>query len=74
MNLNLTIILSRHLKRYLKIVILSLTIEADDTDTTDYLLSNSVNKERLLKFVENVEKRTNLANVDLESLKALANA
>ena len=53
---------------------LTLTIEADDVDTTDYLLSNSVNKERLLKSVENVKKRTNLVKVDLESLKALANA
>ena len=53
---------------------LTLTIEADDVDTTDYLLSNSVNKERLLKSVENVKKRTNLVKVDLESLKDLANA
>ena len=53
---------------------LTLTIEADDVDTTDYLLSNSVNKERLLKSVENVKRRTNLVKVDLESLKALANA
>ena len=53
---------------------LTLTIEADDVDTTDYLLSNSANKERLLKSVENVKKRTNLVKVDLESLKALANA
>lgn len=53
---------------------LTLTIEADDVDTTEYLLSNSVNKERLLKSAENVKKRTNLVKVDLESLKALANA
>ncbi len=53
---------------------LTLTIEADEVDTTDYLQSNSVNKERLLKSVENVKKRTNLVKVDLESLKALANA
>jgi retron-type reverse transcriptase len=53
---------------------LTLTIEADEVDTTEYLLSNSVNKERLLKSAENVKKRTNLVKVDLESLKALANA
>jgi retron-type reverse transcriptase len=53
---------------------LTLTIEADEVDTTEYLLSNSVNKERLLKSAENVKKRTNLVKVDLESLKVLANA
>ena len=53
---------------------LTLTIEADDVDTTEYLQSNSVNKERLLKSVENVKKRTNLVKIDLESLKAIANA
>jgi retron-type reverse transcriptase len=53
---------------------LTLTIEADEVDTTEYLLSNSVNKERLLKSAENVKKRTNLVKVDLESLKSLANA
>jgi hypothetical protein len=53
---------------------LTLTIEADEVDTTEYLLSNSVNKERLLKSVENAKKRTNLVKVDLESLKTLANA
>ena len=54
---------------------LTLTIEADDVmDTTEYLLSNSVNKERLLKSAENVKKRKNLVKIDLESLKALANA
>jgi retron-type reverse transcriptase len=53
---------------------ITLTIEADEVDTTEYLLSNSVNKERLLKSAENVKKRTNLVKVDLETLKALANA
>jgi retron-type reverse transcriptase len=53
---------------------ITLTIEADEVDTTEYLLSNSVNKERLLKSVENVKKRKNLVKVDLDSLKALANA
>lgn len=55
---------------------LTLTIEVDDIDTTEYLLSNSVNKERLLKSAENVKKCINSVNVkvDLQSLKASANA
>jgi antitoxin YefM len=53
---------------------LTLTVESDDMDTTDYLLSSPVNKERLLKSAENARKRTNLVKVDLENLKALANA
>ena len=52
---------------------LTLTIEADEIDTTEYLLSNVVNKERLLKAVENAKQRKNLVKIDLEQLKNLAN-
>lgn len=53
---------------------LTLTIEAEDMDTTEYLLSNPINKERLLKAVENAKQRKNLVKIDLEQLKNLANA
>jgi antitoxin YefM len=53
---------------------LTLTIEADEVDTTEYLLSNAVNKERLLKAVENAKQRKNLVKIDLDQLKNLANA
>ncbi|PWK26675.1 hypothetical protein LV89_02184 [Arcicella aurantiaca] len=53
---------------------LTLTIEAEEVDTTEYLLSNAVNKERLLKAVENAKQRKNLVKVDLEQLKNLVNA
>jgi antitoxin YefM len=53
---------------------LTLTIEADEVDTTEYLLSNSFNKDRLLKAVENAKQRKNLVKIDLEQLKNLANA
>jgi hypothetical protein len=36
---------------------LTLTIEAEEVDTTEYLLSNAVNKERLLKAVGNAKQR-----------------
>jgi len=53
---------------------LTLTIEVEKMDTTEYLLSNTANKERLLKAVENAKQRKNLVNIDLEQLKNLANA
>ena len=39
---------------------LTLTVEALSTDETDYLTSNEINKQRLLKSVENVNKRMGL--------------
>lgn len=53
---------------------LTLTIEVEEMDTTEYLLSNTANKARLLKAVENAKQRKNLVNIDLEQLKNLANA
>ncbi|MES2518011.1 MAG: hypothetical protein V4585_07885 [Bacteroidota bacterium] len=53
---------------------LTLTIEVEEMDTTEYLLSNTANKTRLLKAVENAKQRKNLVNIDLEQLKNLANA
>lgn len=64
----------RALKSMFKNRNLTLTIEAEEIDTTEYLLSNSVNKERLLKAVENSKQRKNLIKIDLEQLKNLANA
>ncbi len=64
----------RALKSMFKNRNLTLTIEADEVETTEYLLSNVANKERLLKAVENVKQRKNLVKVDMEQFKKLANA
>jgi antitoxin YefM len=64
----------RALKSMFKNRNLTLTIEADEVDTTEYLLSNAANKERLLKAAENAKQRKNLVKIDLEQLKNLANA
>ena len=39
------------------------------TDETAYLLESSVNRERLLAAIENVESGENLIGVDLKDLK-----
>lgn len=51
---------------------LTLTIEVEEMDTTEYLLSNTTNKARLLKAVENAKQRNNLVSIDLEQLKKLS--
>ncbi len=50
---------------------IKVTIEADDTDTTDYLMSTEANRSRLLQAIQRVEEGQLLAEVDLTQLKAL---
>ena len=40
-----------------------------EVDETDYLLKSDANKVRLLKAIENVNNKTNLVEVSLESLE-----
>ena len=40
-----------------------------EVDETDYLLKSDANKVRLLKAIENVNNKTNLVEVNLESLE-----
>ncbi len=40
-----------------------------EVDETDYLLKSDANKVRLLKAIDNVNNKTNLVEVSLESLE-----
>ena len=40
-----------------------------EVNETDYLLKSDANKSRLLKAIENVNKRTNLVEISLENLE-----
>lgn len=40
-----------------------------EVDETDYLLKSDANRVRLLKAIENVNNKTNLVEVSLESLE-----
>ena len=40
-----------------------------EVDETDYLLKSDANKVRLLKAIENVNNKTNLVEVSLESIE-----
>jgi antitoxin YefM len=43
-------------------------ITASDVDETAYLMGNPANRRRLLKAVDDIEKRQNLVEVQLEEL------
>jgi uncharacterized membrane protein YjjP (DUF1212 family) len=53
---------------------LTLTIEANSLDTTEYLLSSPTNKARLLQSVNNVANHQNLHSVNLDELKKMIDA
>ena len=40
-----------------------------EVDETDYLLKSDANKVRLLKAIDNVNNKTNLVEINLESLE-----
>lgn len=40
-----------------------------EIDETEYLLKSEANKQRLMQAVENVDKRTNLIEVNLEDIE-----
>jgi antitoxin YefM len=44
-------------------------IVVSDIDETDYLLQSPVNKERLLKAIQNVNRGENLVAISLENLE-----
>lgn len=62
------------LKLLFKNQYLTFTIEAEPMETTQHLLSNAVNRERLLESVKNINNETNLTEITIDELNALANA
>ncbi|MFS8119726.1 MAG: hypothetical protein ACMG55_14735 [Microcoleus sp.] len=44
-------------------------ISVSECDETEYLLKSEVNKNKLLKAIENVKDRQNLVEVDLQDLQ-----
>ncbi|MBE9123506.1 hypothetical protein IQ269_22575 [Tychonema sp. LEGE 07199] len=44
-------------------------ISVSECDETDYLLKSEVNKNKLLKAIENVKDRQNLVEIDLQDLQ-----
>ena len=53
---------------------LTLTVEAEEIDETSYLMSSSINNERLMQAIKNVENGKNLVEIDLNDIKKMANA
>lgn len=64
----------KSLKTMFKNCNLTLTIEADEYDETDYLMKSNANHTRLMNAIKNVEADTNLIEVDMNELRKLANA
>lgn len=50
---------------------LAVTIEVEDRNDTTHLLSNPVNRERLLQSVKNINENTNLTDINLDQLKTM---
>lgn len=50
---------------------LAVTIEVEDHDDTTHLLSNPVNRERLLQSIKNINENANLTDLDLDRLKKM---
>ena len=44
-------------------------ISVSECDETEYLLKSEINKNKLLKAIENVKDRQNLVEVDLQDLQ-----
>ena len=62
----------QQLKAQFKNKKLSITV-AEEMDETEYLLSSPANAERLLKSIENINKKKGLVEVDIDYLNQLAN-
>lgn len=60
----------QNLKTQFKSQHLTIVIDAQPVDETEYLLDNPVNAERLMRAVENIREGKNLVELDLENLKA----
>ena len=53
---------------------LTLTVEAEEMDTTAYLTSNPVNQERLLESIKNINEGKHLTEISISALKTMADA
>jgi hypothetical protein len=62
------------LKLLFKNQYLTFTVEAEPLDTTQHLMSNSMNRERLLESVRNINNETNLTEISIDELNVLADA
>jgi antitoxin YefM len=67
---NLSVEFLDYLKAAFKGKNIRVTVEVEQ-DATEYLMSNPVNKKRLLKAIKNIEKGTNLIPLDKNQLKKL---
>jgi antitoxin YefM len=59
----------KSLKEIFKNREIEIIVQDVEEDETEYLLKNEVNKEHLLKAIENVNKNENVVEVPLENLK-----
>jgi hypothetical protein len=64
----------KSLKNAFKNKRLTIVVNAEEMDDTEYLMSSPTNKERLLDSIENIKKGKNLTEINLEDLKSLVNA
>jgi hypothetical protein len=62
------------LKLLFKNQYLTFTVEAEPLDTTQHLMSNSMNRERLLESIKNINSGTDLKEIAIDELNALADA
>lgn len=70
----LTMELLAALKALFKNKNITLVVEAEEVDTTEYLLSNPTNRDRLLEAVKNINAEKKLTEINMNELKALVNA
>jgi antitoxin YefM len=60
----------QNLKAQFKSQHLTIVVDAQPVDETDFLLDNPVNAERLMRAVENIREGKNLVELDLQTLNA----
>jgi antitoxin YefM len=60
----------QNLKAQFKSQKLTIVVDAQAVDETEYLLDNPINAERLMRAVENIREGKNLVELDLGNLKA----
>ncbi|MFN3848267.1 MAG: hypothetical protein ACK4NY_02510 [Spirosomataceae bacterium] len=64
----------KSLKNAFKNKRLTIVVNAEEMDETEYLMSSPINKERLLNSIENIKSGMNLTEINLDELKSLVNA
>lgn len=64
----------KSLKNAFKNKRLTIVVNAEEMDETEYLMSSPINKGRLLNSIENIKSGMNLTEINLDELKSLVNA